>query len=153
LYYDENINFVLGTRNMRGVRQGRVLGMFLFCLTMEPVYARLRAAVGDEGVLYTYRDESYILAPMENMAEVVHQAPGIFGKVGLRIGYGPRKTEIVLPQSCPREVFPYPLDNPQVPAPHVVDGFRTCLGVPIHSQNDPEFLHNSLRSTGAAHDR
>jgi len=52
-YHDENGNFVLGTRNMRGVRQGCVLGMFLFCLAMEPVYARMRAAVGEEGVLCT----------------------------------------------------------------------------------------------------
>ena len=46
-YYDENGNFVLGARNKRGVRHGCVLGMFLFCIIMEPVYARLRMAVGN----------------------------------------------------------------------------------------------------------
>jgi hypothetical protein len=129
-YYDENGNFVMGSSNKRGVRYGCVLDMFRFCLTMAPIYARLRAAVGEEGVLYTYCDESYILAPVEKMAEVLHHAPGIFGKVGLSIGYGPGKTELILPKDCPREAFPYPLDDPQVPAPHVVDGFKTCLGVP-----------------------
>jgi hypothetical protein len=32
-YYDENEKFVLYTRQRRGVRQGCVLGVFLFCLT------------------------------------------------------------------------------------------------------------------------
>jgi hypothetical protein len=104
----------------RGVRHGCVLGMFLFCLTMAPVFERLRAAVGEEGVVYAYCDDSYILAPVEQMAQVLHQAPGIFGKVGLRIGYGPRKTELILPKDCSREDFPYPLDDPQILAPQVV---------------------------------
>ncbi len=69
-YFDENGKFVMGTRQKTGVRQGCVLGMFLFCLTMEPVYARLREAVGAEGVLYTYSDDSYVLAPKEDMAVV-----------------------------------------------------------------------------------
>ena len=68
---------------MRGVRQECVLGLFLFCLTMEPVYARLRQAVGEDGVMYTYSDDSYILAPKESMAVVLEEAPVIFDKVGL----------------------------------------------------------------------
>ena len=50
-YNDKNRKFVLGARNKRGIRQGCVLGMFLLCIAMEPVYARLRAVVGEEGVL------------------------------------------------------------------------------------------------------
>ncbi len=84
---------------------------------MAPVHTRLRAAVGDEGVLYTYSDDSYILDPVDKMAKVLHQAPGIFSKVGLMFGYGPGKTELILPKDCPREAFPYPLDDPQVPPP------------------------------------
>jgi hypothetical protein len=45
------------------------------------------------------------------------------------------------------------LNDPQTPAPHVVAGFRTCLGVPRHFRNDPEFVHDALLSIGAAHDR
>jgi hypothetical protein len=33
-YYDENGNFAMGTRQLRGVRQGCVLSLFLFCLTV-----------------------------------------------------------------------------------------------------------------------
>ncbi len=74
-YYDENGNFVMGTRQLRGVRHGCVLGLFLFCLAMEPVYARLRQVVGEEGAVYTYSDDSYILAPKEQMAVVLEEAP------------------------------------------------------------------------------
>ncbi len=66
--YDEAGNFVLGTRNRRGVRQGCVLGFFLFCLTMEPVYTRLRVALWEEGTLVTYCDDSYLLAEPDKMA-------------------------------------------------------------------------------------
>ena len=152
-YYDENGKFVLGARQKRGVRQGCVLGMFLFCLTMKPVYARLQDAVGQEGVLYTYCDDSYLLAPPEQMATVFRTAPTIFGKVGLRIGYGPGKTELILPKGTTANEFPYPLEDPETPAPHIVPGFKSCLGVPRHFDNDPEFLHASLQSMGEAHDR
>ncbi len=79
----------MGAMNKRGVRHGCMLGMFLFCITMAPVYASLRTVIGDEGVLYTYCDDAYILAPAEEMAAALQHAPGIFGKVGLRLGYGP----------------------------------------------------------------
>ena len=127
--------------------------MFLFCITMEPVYARMRAAVGDEGVLYTYCDDSYMLAPAEQMATSLQQAPGIFAKVGLRLGYGPRKTELILPKGYSRQNFPFPRDDPDVAAPQVIAGFKSCLGVPRHFENDPEFLHEALHAMGTARDR
>jgi hypothetical protein len=72
-YYDEHMNFVMETRNKRGARQGCFLGMFLFCVTMAPVYERLsRALVGEEGPVYAYCDDSYILAPVEQMGQVLH---------------------------------------------------------------------------------
>jgi hypothetical protein len=87
------------------------------------------------------------------MAAVLEEAPGIFRKVGLRLGYGPGKTELILPQGCSREEFPFPLDDPAVPAPQVVDGFTSCLGVPRHFSNDPVFLHEAMQKMGGAHDR
>jgi hypothetical protein len=152
-YYDENGKFVFGVKNKRGVRQGCVLGMFLFCITMVPVYARLQASVGEEGVLYTYCDDSYLLAPAEQMATVFRTAPSIFGKVGLRLGYGPGKTELILPKGSNAADFPYPLEDSDVPAPQVVACFKSYLGVPRHFDNDPEFLRNALQDMGASHDR
>jgi hypothetical protein len=52
-YYDEASKFVMRTRNKRGFRQGCVMGMFMFCRSMEPVYTRLRAAMGENGAMYT----------------------------------------------------------------------------------------------------
>jgi len=124
-YYDANGNFVMEAMNKRGVQQGCVLGMFLFCVTMAPVYERLRAAVGEGGVVYACCEDSYIIVPVEQMAQVLHQAPRIFGKVGLRIGYGPGKTELILPKDYSREDFPYPLDDPQIQAPQVVQVFQS----------------------------
>jgi hypothetical protein len=152
-HYDEHGNFVMGTRQLRGVRQGCVLGLFLFCLTMAQVYERLKQTVGEEGIVYTYSDDSYILAPKEQMAVVLAEAPRIFGKVGLRLGYGPDKTELILPQRCSKEEFPFPLDHPTIPAPQVVVGFESCLGVPRHFSDDPVFLHDAMRKMGDTHDR
>jgi hypothetical protein len=39
---------------------------------MEPVYAIMRETMGEEGDLYTYCDDSYLLAPAEQMATVLH---------------------------------------------------------------------------------
>jgi hypothetical protein len=138
----------MGTRNMRRVRHGYVLGFFLFCLTMEPVYARLRAALGEEGSLLTYCDDSYLLAETDKMAEVLHQALAIFDMVGLRIGLGPVKTKLLLPRSYDRSLFPYPLDSPEIPATHVVQGFSSRLRVPRHYTNDQEFITFALKKWG-----
>ena len=45
------------------------------------------------------------------------------------------------------------MDNPAIPAPQVVVGFKSCLGVPRHFSNDPEFVHDAMRKMGGAHDR
>ena len=66
--------------------------MFLFCLAMEPVYSRLWAAMKEQGSLYANCDDSYLIAEPDKTAKVLVQAQGIYGKVGLRIGYGPGKT-------------------------------------------------------------
>jgi hypothetical protein len=39
---------------------------------MEPVYARMRAALGEEVSLLTYCDDSYLLAEPDKMEEVLH---------------------------------------------------------------------------------
>ena len=82
--------------------------------------------MGEEGALYTYCDDSDLIAEWEKMAEVQTQAPTIFGKVGLRIGLGPGKTLLILPEGYETSVFLYPLDNLWIEAPHVVPGFSAC---------------------------
>ena len=85
------------------------------------------------------------------MATSLQQAPGIFAKVGIRLGYGPGKTQLVLPKGCSRQDFPFPLDDPEVAAPQVVAGFKSCLRFPRHFDNDPEFLREALHAMGSSY--
>jgi len=89
----------------------------------------------------------------DKMAEVLAHAPIIYGKVGMKIGYGPGKTKLILPRDYDREDFPYPLDDPSVLVPHVVTGFMTCLGVPRHHNNDQAFIAAALLDLGVKHDK
>jgi hypothetical protein len=73
---------------------------------MEPVYMRMRAILGDQGTLYAYCDDSYLVAEPDKTAEVLAQAPAIFGKVGLKIGYGLGKIELILPRGYDIRDFP-----------------------------------------------
>jgi len=45
-YYDENGYYIAIYYSKNGVRQGCVLGAFLFCLAMQHVYSRLGALLG-----------------------------------------------------------------------------------------------------------
>ncbi len=137
-YYDENGNYIASYYNKNGVRQGCVLGAFLFCLAMQPVYSRLGALLGPEGALYAYSDDVYLLADPINMAVALSAALGIYKKVGLRIGWGPGKTELILPTDVHCKTFLSLL--PEGCNPSVVSGFSACLGVPRHPMNDPEFI-------------
>jgi len=120
---------------------------------MEPDYTRLRAAMGEEGALYAYYDDSYLLAKLQRMAEVLAHVPSIFGKFDLRIGLGPGKTELILLEGYDESALPCPLDDPGVAAPHVVPGFSACLGVPRHFSNDQEFISRALQDLGVKHNR
>jgi hypothetical protein len=109
-------------------------------MTMEPVYTRLRAAMEEEEALNAYCDDAYLIAKPEKLSTVLTQAPETYGKVGPRLGYGPKKTEPIIIQGFDRAVFPYALDDPTVMAPQVVDGFKACMGVPRHHANDQTFI-------------
>ena len=85
-YYDESGNCIAGYYNKNGVRQGCVLGAFLFCLAMQPVYSRLGALLSPDGALYAYSDDVYLIANPANMAVALSSAPSMYKEVGLRIG-------------------------------------------------------------------
>ncbi len=84
-YYYENGNYIANYSSKNGVRQGCVLGAFLCCLSMQPVYSRLGALLGPEGALYAYSDDVYLLAEQVNMAVALSAVPAIYKKVGLRL--------------------------------------------------------------------
>ena len=118
---------------------------------LTPVYSRLGALLGPDGALYAYSDDVYMLADPGNMAVALSTAPAIYKKVGLRIGWGPGKTELTLPPTVAPETFLYLL--PEGCYPSVVLGFSACLGVPRHPLNDPDFISTSLGHLGERHDR
>jgi len=101
-YYDEHGNYIANHYNKNGVRQGCVLGAFLFCFDMRPVYTRLGALLGPEGDLYAYSDDVYLVDDLASMAVALLASPTIYKRVGLRIGWGPRKTELILPLDLDR---------------------------------------------------
>ena len=68
------------------VRQGYVLGAFLFCLVIYTIYDRLQALLGSDGALYAYSDDVYLISDPVRMAKALSTAPVIYTKVGLIIG-------------------------------------------------------------------
>jgi hypothetical protein len=120
LYYDEYGNYVESHYNKCGVRQGCVLGAFFFCLDTRPVYARLVALLGPNGALCTYSDDAYLVSDPATMSILLAVAPSIYRKVGLRIDWGPNKTELILPLQCDTEAFLQQLDVHAEGLPHIV---------------------------------
>ena len=118
---------------------------------MQPVYTRLGALLGPDGAIYAYSDDVYLVADPTSMAVALSAAPAIYKKTGLRIGWGTRKTELILPPDVDSQSFLSLL--PQTCLPSIVTGFSACLGVPRHPSNDPEFISNSLALLGVRHDR
>jgi hypothetical protein len=70
----------------RGIRQGCVLGIFIFCITMAPIYKSPKNELGPEGMLMSYSDDVYLHGPPVRVAAAITTAPPLYKKVGLRIG-------------------------------------------------------------------
>jgi len=90
-YFDEEgvLRHMLFSR--RGLRQGYLLGIFIFCITMAPIYLSLDNELGPEGMLLAYSDDVYLHGPPVKVAAII-AAPPLYKKVGLRIGLGPAKS-------------------------------------------------------------
>jgi hypothetical protein len=56
-YYDEEGTLTHTLLSRRGVRQGCVLGIFIFCIAMAPIYLALGEKLGPEGMLLAYSDD------------------------------------------------------------------------------------------------
>ncbi len=63
----------------------------------------------------------------------------IYIKVGLRIGWGPGQTDLVLLANCEPNALIAGLSTEGGGLPHVVTRFTACLGVPRHAAIDPSF--------------
>ena len=103
-----------------GIRQGCVLGIFIFCITMDPIYTSLKNELGPEGMLLTYSDDAYLHGPPMSVASAITTAPLLYKKVGLRIDWGSEKSELVLPPDVDPEALCLSRGEDGVILPHLV---------------------------------
>jgi len=86
------------------------------------------------------------------VAGALTTALGIYANVGLSIGWGPKKTELVLPTDCDPEELPIPRNPRGKPLPDIVQGFKACLGVPRHPAKDVKCILEALQQVANRHD-
>ena len=73
--------------------KGALWAPFLFCLTMAPIYDRIRAMVGDAGVLLAFSDDAYCISSPVLLAAVLKELTPLYRIVGLRIGWGSHRED------------------------------------------------------------
>ena len=151
-FYGEDGKLHETFHSRRGVRQGCVLGTFLFCLAMKPVYDRLRILLGPDGLLLAYSDDIYCAADSVMASSAISAAPLLYGKIGLTIGWGRDKTELSLPPGVSPDDLLLPRDDQGRLLPHLVDGFEACLGIPRHRDNSQDFIRRALEKVEKKHD-
>ena len=120
---------------------------------MRRVYARLGALLGPDGALYAYSNNVYLVSDPVIMPIALTPAHAIYLRMGIRIAWGPDKTELVLPIECNPKDFPTHLDSLGEGLPHIVVVFTAWHGVPRHASNDLELTVASLECLGVSHDR
>ena len=80
---DGNLSHTLGF--LKGVKHGCVLGVFIFCVAMAPVYVIIRLKLGPDGLLVALSDDVYLHGPQVNVAQAIYAALALYGKVGLKM--------------------------------------------------------------------
>jgi hypothetical protein len=105
-YFDEDGNLSHTLSSRRGGRQGCVLGLFISCVSMAPIYKALKTKLGPKGMLVDFSDDVYLHGPPVNVTTSISAAPALYKKVGLRIGWGPAKSELALPPNVDPETLP-----------------------------------------------
>jgi len=120
---------------------------------MAPIYLALREKLGPEGMLVAYSDDYYLHGPPVNVAATISAAPPLYRKVRLCIGWGPAKSELVLPPDVDPETLQLPRGDDGRILPHLVEGMEACLGIPRHRRICVDFISKAMRKPAARHDR
>jgi hypothetical protein len=81
-----------------------------------------------DGALYALSDDVYPHSDPVGMSKALAGAPTIYKKVGLRSGWGPGKTELILPPKFDPETFLSHLEVSGGGLFHIVTSFTSCLG-------------------------
>jgi len=74
-HFDEDGNLAFTLQSRRRVRQGCVLGIFLFCVAMAPIYCDMRAKLGPDGMLVAFSDDCCLHGPPVRVAETISAPP------------------------------------------------------------------------------
>ena len=61
--------------------------------------------LGPDGGMYAYSDDVYLVAAPVNISIALADAPAIYKRLGLRIGWVSSKTELILLPRCDPNVF------------------------------------------------
>jgi hypothetical protein len=153
-YFDEDGKITHTQQTRRGVRQGCDLGLFIFCGTMAPVYKDLTSELGPYILLIAFSDNVYLHGPPVRVAAAITAAPALYKNVGLRVGWGPAKSELALPPGVDAETLTLPRrgEDGRIP-PHLVEGLDACLGIPRHRRMCADFISKAMEKPAAKHDR
>jgi hypothetical protein len=108
--------------------------------------------LGPEGFLLNYADDVYMGGLPANVARAMSDAILLYNMIGLTLGWGPKKTKLILPTDCDPSDLTLPRDASDRPLPDVVTGFKACLGVPRHPNNNISFIADALGPFGSKHD-
>jgi hypothetical protein len=101
--------------------------------------------MGPEGFLFSYSEDVYMGGEPVHVAHTLAAALDIYTNVGLQLGWGPKKKELVLPSDCDPDCLPLPHNLRCEPLPDIVQGFKVCLGVPRHPTGNNDFILGALR--------
>jgi hypothetical protein len=154
-YFDEEGNLTHSFESRRGVRQGSVLGLFIFCVTMALIYVAFKAELGPEGMLVAFSDDMYFHGPPPYVASAISAAPALYKKVGglIRIGWGLIQFELALSVDVDPDTLDLPRGENGRILPHLVRGLEACLGIPRHMGMCMDFISGAMKKPVARHDR
>jgi len=152
-FFDEDGNLTHTQQPRRGVRQGCVIGLFIFCVTMAPIYMDIKNHLGREGLQIDFSDDVYLHGPPVRVAAAITAAPALYKKVRLRVSWGPAKSELALPPGVDAETLTLPRREDGRILPHLVEGLEACIGIPRHRRLCSDFISKAMENHAARHDR
>ena len=73
-----------------------------------------------EGMLVAFSDDVYLHGLLLNVAAAISAVPSLYKKVGLRIGWGPAKSELASPPNVDPNTLRLPRGDDRRVLPHLV---------------------------------
>ncbi len=101
--------------------------------------------------MFSYADDVYMGITPPNIAHTLTQAHIIFEAAGITLGWGPKKTKLVLLTECDLDDLLLSRNQRGEPFLDIAPGFKACLGVSRHPVADGDFIVNALRHVADLH--